>query len=89
MVIVDVTVCDAHGQIISNLTKDDLPPDEDGRPQTIACFARENDLPLTIGLPVDTSLSQRRALDQERKTTYTFLDHTMQPDNDKAFLYSS
>lgn len=41
---------------------------------------------LMIGLLVDTSLSQRRALDQGRKVTYTLLDHTMRPDKDKAFL---
>jgi VWFA-related protein len=82
----DTTVRDAHGQIVSNLTRDDFALDEDGRPQTITYFARENDLPLTIGLLVDTSLSQRHALDQERKTSYTFLDHTMRPEKDKAFL---
>jgi VWFA-related protein len=86
IVTVDTAVRDAHGQIVSNLTKDDFALDEDGRPQTITYFARENDLPLTIGLLVDTSLSQRRALDQERKTSYTFLDHTMRPEKDKAFL---
>lgn len=86
MVTVDATVRDAHGQLVSNLTKDDFALDEDGRPQTITYFARENDLPLTMGLLVDTSLSQRRALDQERKTSYTFLDHTMRPEKDKAFL---
>ena len=37
------------GEIISNLTKDDFALDEDGRPQTVSYFARENDLPLTVG----------------------------------------
>ena len=86
MVTVDATVRDTHGQIVPNLTKDDFVLDEDGRPQTISYFAREKDLPLTMGLLVDTSLSQRDALPQERSASYTFLDRAMRPDTDKAFL---
>ena len=54
------TVRDKHGKIVSNLTKDDFQLDEDGRPQTINYFAHESDLPLRLGLLVDTSLSQRK-----------------------------
>ena len=60
------TVRDKHGQIVSNLGKDDFALEEDGHPQTIAYFTRDTDLPLTLGLLVDTSESQRRVLDQER-----------------------
>src|ERR1700719_2038279 len=66
---VPVTVRDKHGKIISNLTKEDFVVDEDGRPQTVNYFARENDLPLRLGLLVDTSLSQRRVLEQERSAS--------------------
>src|SRR5271170_5340010 len=55
-VMVFATVRDKHGQLVANLTKDDFAVDEDGKPQTITYFARENDLPLTAGLLVDTSL---------------------------------
>jgi VWFA-related protein len=85
VVTVFATVRDKHGQIATNLTKDDFAVDEDGRPQTISYFARENDLPLTTGLLVDTSLSQRRVLDQEVDASYTFLDHVLR-DKDKAFI---
>src|ERR1700680_3415006 len=78
---------DKHGQIVSTLTKDDFALDEDGRPQTINYFARESDLPLTVGLLVDTSLSQRNVLDQERSASSSFVDHTLREDNkDQAFL---
>jgi len=60
------TVRDKKGQIIQNLNKDDFTLDEDGRPQTISYFSRETDLPLTLGLLIDTSMSQRRVLGQER-----------------------
>ncbi|MFI5116764.1 MAG: VWA domain-containing protein [Terriglobales bacterium] len=80
------TVRDKHGQIVSNLTKDDFKLEEDGRPQTIRYFAKETDLPLTLGLLVDTSPSQRRVLEQERIASYAFLEHLMREDKDKAFV---
>jgi VWFA-related protein len=80
------TVRDKHGKIISNLTKDDFQLDEDGNPQTISYFAHESDLALRLGLLVDTSLSQRRLLDQERSASYSFLDHLLRGDKDLAFV---
>ena len=85
-----VTVCaavrDKHGKIIPNLNQADFALQEDARPQTIKYFARESDLPLTLGLLVDTSLSQRRVLDQEKSASYSFFDHILREDKDKAFL---
>jgi VWFA-related protein len=80
------TVRDKHGEIVPNLTKDDFTLEEDGRPQTIRYFTRETDLPLTLGLLVDTSMSQRRVLDQERSASYTFLDQVLRPNKDLAFV---
>ncbi|MGA3053542.1 MAG: VWA domain-containing protein [Candidatus Korobacteraceae bacterium] len=80
------TVRDKRGQIVNNLTKDDFKLEEDGRPQTIRYFAKETDLPLTLGLLVDTSMSQRRVLEQERVASYAFLEHLMREDKDKAFV---
>src|SRR3984893_17364779 len=83
---VPVTVRDKHGKIISNLTKEDFAVEEDGRPQTVNYFARENDLPLRLGLLVDTSLSQRRVLEEERSASYSFLDHLLRENKDLAFV---
>jgi VWFA-related protein len=80
------TVRDKHGAIVPNLTKDDFTLEEDGRPQTIRYFTRETDLPLTLGLLVDTSMSQRRVLDQERSASSTFLDQVLRPNKDLAFV---
>ncbi len=80
------TVRDKHGNIVSNLTKDDFVLDQDGKPQTISYFARESDLPLTLGLLVDNSMSQRRVLGQEREASRSFLDHVLREDKDKAFV---
>lgn len=80
------TVRDKHGQIIPNLSKDDFLLQVDGQPQTIRYFARESDLPLTLGLLVDTSLSQRNVLEEERSASYEFLRDVMREDRDQAFV---
>jgi hypothetical protein len=80
------TVRDKHGEIVPNLTKDDFTLLEDGRPQMLRYFAQESDLPLTLGLLVDTSLSQRRVLDQERGASHSFLDRMVREDRDRAFI---
>ena len=80
-----VTVRNKQGQIVRNLTKDDFVLVEDGHPQTIRYFAQESDLPLTLGLLVDTSLSQRRVLEEERRASYSFLDQVLR-DKDLAFV---
>lgn len=86
VVTLPVTVRDKHGQIIRNLTKDDFLLEEDGHPQTIRYFAQEANLPLTLGLLVDTSLSQRNVLDQERTASESFLDQMLTAAKDQAFL---
>ena len=80
------TVRDKHGQIVPSLAKDDFVLQVDGRPEAIRYFARETDLPLTLGLLVDTSLSQRRVLEEERTASYAFLNDVMREDRDKAFV---
>jgi len=83
---VPATVRDKHGKIVSDLTKDDFVLEEDSRLQSIHYFSRESDIPLTLGLLVDTSLSQVRVLDQERTASIRFLDDMLRPDRDQAFL---
>ncbi len=81
------TVRDKHGQIVNNLTKDDFKLQQDGQLQSIRYFTKETDLPLSLGLLVDTSMSQRRLIDQERTSSYSFLNNLMRPDDkDKAFV---
>jgi hypothetical protein len=80
------TVRDKHGNIVNNLNKEDFRLEEDGRPQPIKYFGKETNLPLTLGLMVDTSLSQRNVLDEERTASYSFLDQMLRPDRDQAFV---
>jgi VWFA-related protein len=80
------TVRDKHGKIIPTLNKEDFTLKDDDHPQTITYFLRESDLPLTLGLLVDTSGSMAKMLDDERKASFTFFDHMLRQDKDTAFV---
>jgi VWFA-related protein len=86
MVGVLVTVRDKHGKVIDNLSQSDFVVEEEGSKQAIRFFSRGVDLPLTLGLLVDTSLDQRQALEQERSGSVHFVDQVLREDKDKAFL---
>jgi VWFA-related protein len=73
--------------LVGNLSKDDFTLYEDGRQQDIRYFTRETDLPLTIGLLVDVSLSQRNLIEIERRAAYQFFAKVLRP-KDLAFLIS-
>jgi VWFA-related protein len=80
------TVRNRTGALVGNLGQDDFVLLEDGRPQTIRYFARESNLPLTLGLLVDTSGSQRRVLDAERGACLRFLDQVVREKKDQVFI---
>jgi VWFA-related protein len=86
VVTLPVTVRDRKGEIVTNLTKDDFTLVEDNRPQTIKYFNLDTNLPLTLGLLVDTSMSMRNAFDQEKAASKTFLNQMLAKPEDKAFL---
>jgi VWFA-related protein len=86
VVTLPVTVRDKNGKIVSNLAKDDFTLLEDGRPQTIKYFSQEANLPLTLGLLVDTSRSQANVLDAERNASRSFLEQMLGQPKDKAFV---
>lgn len=80
-------VKDKHGALIPNLTKDRFDVFEDGKPQTIKYFKAETDLPLTLGILIDTSGSQTRVLDMEKEVGASFLENILRP-KDEAFVIS-
>jgi len=86
--VVDVfaTVRTKNGEIVRNLAKDDFSLLENGHPQTIKFFSQESDLPLTIGLMVDTSMSQAKVLDEERGASFRFLDQVLRENKDQVFI---
>ncbi|HTT60951.1 MAG TPA: VWA domain-containing protein [Bryobacteraceae bacterium] len=86
--VVDVlaSVRNKKGAFIRDLDKDDFSVVENGRPQTIRYFSRETGLPLTLGLMIDTSVSQRRVMEQERIASYTFLEQVLRDKKDQVFI---
>jgi VWFA-related protein len=86
VVTLPVTVRDKHEKIVRDLTKDDFTLQEDGRAQTIKYFSQDTNLPLTLGLLVDTSRSQTNVLEAERNASRSFLDQMVVQPKDKAFL---
>jgi VWFA-related protein len=80
-------VKDKHGALIPNLTKEDFEIAEDGKPQTIKYFAAESNLPLTIGMMIDASGSQRNVIDMEKEVGGAFLKQIL-TDKDEAFVIS-
>ncbi len=78
-------VKDKKGALIPNLTKDDFEVFEDGKPQTIKYFSAESNLPLTLGILIDSSGSQMRVLDMEKQVGGDFLSQILR-EKDLAFV---
>ncbi|MGA6980958.1 MAG: VWA domain-containing protein [Candidatus Sulfotelmatobacter sp.] len=78
-------VKDKHGALIPNQKKEDFEVFEDGKPQTIKYFTAESNLPLTLGILIDSSGSQLRVLDMEKEVGGAFLRQIL-TDKDEAFV---
>jgi VWFA-related protein len=87
--LVDVlfTVKDKQGNLVPHLTRDDCSITEDKQPQTIKNFTAESDLPLTLGILLDTSGSEYRTLPLEQEVGSQFLQEVIRK-KDEAFLLS-
>ena len=80
------TVTDKKDRMILDLTQDDFRLFEDRQPQVIKFFSREADLPLRIGVLIDTSNSVRDRLHFEQEAAIDFLNEALRPGQDQAFV---
>ncbi len=80
------TVTDRRHNFITNLDRNEFKITEDGVPQEIKYFGRETDLPLRIGLLLDTSNSIRPRLEFEQDAAVDFLHSVIRREKDMAFL---
>ena len=80
-------VKDKHGALIPNLKKEDFDIAEDGKPQSIKYFTAETNLPLTVGMVIDSSGSQRNVIEMEKEVGGAFLRQIL-TDKDEAFVIS-
>lgn len=81
-----VTVRDKKGKIVQTLNVSDFTLVQDGTPETITNFRHDTNLPLTLGLLVDTSYSMRNELADEKTASEKFLDDMLSQPKDQAFL---
>ncbi|HEY7353534.1 MAG TPA: VWA domain-containing protein [Terriglobales bacterium] len=78
-------VKDKKGGLIPNLPKDSFQILEDSKPQTIKYFSTDSDLPLTLGILIDSSVSQGNVLQMEQQVGGAFLSEILRP-KDMAFV---
>ncbi|HJT69052.1 MAG TPA: VWA domain-containing protein, partial [Terriglobales bacterium] len=78
-------VKDKKGGLIPSLQKDNFEVFEDKKPQTIKYFSAESQLPLTMGILIDSSASQERVLQMEQEVGGVFLSQILR-DKDMAFV---
>ena len=81
-----VVIHDRKGNLIPNLTKDDLMLQVDDRNQTIASFDKDVKLPLTLGLLFDNSPAERTVFDEQRTASSAFLDQMITTSSDQGFV---
>jgi VWFA-related protein len=86
--LVDVlfTVYDRRNSVVANLEQKDFRVTDDGQPQEILFFSRQTDLPLRVGVLLDTSNSIRSRLKFEQDAAVDFLYNVIRRDKDQAFL---
>src|SRR5437899_8380581 len=86
LVNVFVSVTDPNGTPVGGLSKENFRITEDGIPQNVAVFTRESELPLSIVLAVDTSLSTKKDIKLELDAARRFVHSILRP-VDKLSLY--
>ena len=85
LVNVFVNVTDRNGAIVGGLSRDDFALTEDGKPQQIAVFERQSELPLNLTLAIDTSGSVRKDMTEEAEAARRFA-HALLRSQDRMSL---
>jgi Ca-activated chloride channel homolog len=84
LVNVVATVTDTHGRTIPNLTVEDFVLEEDGKPQQITHFSQDQNVPVSVGILLDTSGSMDRKIRTAVEAVERFCRRIHQ--NDEIFL---
>jgi Ca-activated chloride channel family protein len=82
------TAVDKQRHFITTLRQDDIRVTEEGQPQEIFTFARQADLPLSLAILVDTSISEERTLPAEKAAAAEFIDTVLRSNKDEAAVVS-
>jgi len=81
-----VNVTDKNGAIVGGLTRDDFAVFEDGRPQEIAIFEKQSEVPLNLTLAIDTSGSVQKDLSDEAAAARHFAHDIVRPQDQMSVL---
>jgi Ca-activated chloride channel family protein len=82
------TAADTNKRFITDLKKEDVRILEDGQPQQIFTFYRQVDLPLSLAILIDTSISQERTLPEEKEAAKAFLNDVVRQGKDEVAILS-
>ena len=82
------TVTDKKGRFVTDLGRDDFQVLENKKPQSIAEFTAETDLPLRLGILIDTSNSIRDRFKFEQEAAISFIQSVIHKGHDKALVVS-
>lgn len=82
------TAADKNKRFISDLKAEDIRIFEDGRQQEIFTFQQNIDLPLSIAILIDTSISEQYTLPEEKEAARAFLENVLRPQRDEAAIVS-
>ena len=82
------TAQDKERRLLLGLKSEDIRILEDGKPQEIVAFTRQVDLPLSLAILIDTSISQERTLPEEKLAAISFLESFIRPDKDEVAVVS-
>jgi VWFA-related protein len=88
LVSVFFTAQDEKRRLLTNLKKEDIKIFEDNQEQEIFTFNRQTDLPLSIAILIDTSLSQSRTLFAEKEAAKSFVEEIVRPEKDEVAVLS-
>jgi Ca-activated chloride channel family protein len=86
LVNVFVNVTDRNGAIVGGLSREDFAIAEDGKPQQIAVFERQSELPLNLTLAIDTSGSVRKDMTEEADAARRFAHALLRPQDRMSLL---
>ncbi len=82
------TAQDRNRRLLTGLKQDDIKLYENGQPQELTVFARQVDLPLSLAILIDVSVSQQRTLPEEKAAAMSFLETVIRPAKDEVSVIS-
>ena len=82
------TAQDRNHRLLINLKPEDVKLLENGEPQQIESFSRQVDLPMSLAILIDVSLSQQRTLPEEKEAAISFIENVIRPAKDEVSVIS-